>query len=434
MSDELTADVCVIGAGPVGGTLACRLAAEGISVVVVDRAALPPMEHPAFDGRAYAIAAGSRGLLEAAGAWDKLPEPACPILDIRVSDGRLGRPASPMFLHFDSREVRRNPAFTGHDGKQTAAFGWMVEARSLRVALNAHMHALPSLRVFAPATVEVDRHEDGAFVQIIGGPRIKCRLVVAAEGRNSPLREAAGIPVTRLPYSQTGIVCAVSHAKPHHNTALEHFLPSGPFAQLPMCASLDAEEGGAPNVSAVVWTERTPIAQRMLQLDDTRFAHEIARRLGDHLGEVRVVGRRWSYPLSAMHAHRYFDTRLVLVGDAAHGIHPIAGQGLNLGFRDAIALSELLIEAAHRGDDVGAPSLLQQYQRRRRPDNLLMLAATDALDRLFSSDNPLLRLVRDVGIAAVHRAPPLKRLFMRQAMGLTSRRPDRRQEVVDIAP
>jgi 2-octaprenyl-6-methoxyphenol hydroxylase len=424
MSEHLSAAVCVVGAGPVGGTLACRLSAAGVSTIVVDRAALPPMEHPAFDGRAYAVAAGSRRLLEAAGLWGGLPEPACPILDIRVSDGRVGRRASPLFLHFDHREAGAIPGSTPGSGPGSGtcsgAFGWMVEARSLRVALNAHMHALPALRVFAPASADVERRDDGASVRIVDGPRIECQLVVAAEGRNSPLREAARIPITRLPYSQTGIVCAISHAKPHNGTALEHFLPSGPFAQLPMCASGDAEEGGAANVSAIVWTERTPIAQRMLKLDDARFAREIARRLGDHLGDVHVVGRRWSYPLSAMHAHRYFDTRLVLVGDAAHAIHPIAGQGLNLGFRDAIALSELLIEASHRSEDLGAPSLLRQYQRRRRPDNLLMLGATDALDRLFSTDNPLLRLARDVGIAAVHRAPPLKRLFMRQAMGKLS--------------
>jgi 2-octaprenyl-6-methoxyphenol hydroxylase len=426
MSEHLSAAVCVVGAGPVGGTLACRLASAGISTIVVDRAALPPMEHPAFDGRAYAVAAGSRRLLEAAGLWGGLPEPACPILDIRVSDGRVGRRASSLFLHFDHREA----------GSDSGAFGWMVEARSLRVALNAHMHTLPALRVFAPAAADVERREDGASVRIVDGPWIDCQLVVAAEGRNSPLRETARIPVTTLPYSQIAIVCAISHEKPHHNTALEHFLPSGPFAQLPMCASRDAEEGGAANVSAIVWTERTAIARRMLKLNDARLAGEITRRLGNHLGGVRVVGRRWSYPLSAMHAHRYTDTRLALVGDAAHTIHPIAGQGLNLGFRDAIALSELLIAAARQGDDLGAPSLLRLYQGRRRPDNLLMLAATDALDRLFSTDNPLLRLARDVGIAAVHHAPRLKRLFMRQAMGvgLTSRCPDGRQEVVDIAP
>src|SRR5271166_2117290 len=214
MSEHVSAEVCVVGAGPVGGTLACRLATAGIATVVVDRAALPPMEHPAFDGRAYAIATGSRRLLEEAGVWGRPAEPGCPILGIRVSDGRLGRPASPLFLHFD------------HRGAGDAAFGHMVEARSLRVALNAHMHALPALRVFAPATAEVERRDAGATVRVAGGPVIDCRLVVAAEGRDSPLRRAAGIPVTHLPYDQTGIVCAISHQRPHHNTALEHFLPS----------------------------------------------------------------------------------------------------------------------------------------------------------------------------------------------------------------
>jgi len=404
MSDRLSAEVCVVGAGPVGGTLACRLAAASIATVVVDRAPLPPMEHPAFDGRAYAIAAGSRRLLADAGAWDRLPEPPCPILDIRVTDGRLGRHASPLHLHFAHQDA----------GDDAAPFGHMVEARGLRVALNGLLHALPALRVFAPAEAAVERREDGVTVRITGGPTIDCRLVVAAEGRNSPLRRAANIPVTALPYDQTGIVCAISHERPHRNTALEHFLPSGPFAQLPMCGSPDV----APNVSAIVWTERTPIAQRMLALDDAAFVREIARRLGDYLGAVRTVGRRWSYPLAAMHAHRYFDTRLVLVGDAAHTIHPIAGQGLNLGFRDAIALAELVIDAVGRGEDPGAPHLLARYQRRRRPDNMLMLAMTDGLDRLFSNDNRLLRLARDIGIAAVDRTPPLKRLFMRRAMGL----------------
>ncbi len=426
VTEQFAAEVCIIGAGPVGGALACRLATAGIATVVVDRAALPPMEHPAFDGRAYAVAAGSRRLLQEAGVWDALAMSACPIGEIRVSDGRLGRAASPLHLHFNHREAGDTPA----------AFGEMVEARSLRVALNARMHALPALRVFAPATAEVDRRDDGATVRIGGGSSIDCRLVVAAEGRSSPLRRSAGIPVTHLPYDQTGIVCAISHQRPHHNTALEHFLPSGPFAQLPMCASPDALEGGAPNMSAIVWTERARIAQRMLALDDASLAKAIARRLGDGLGTLQVVGRRWSYPLGALHAHRYHDTRLVLVGDAAHTIHPIAGQGLNLGFRDAMALADLVIEASRRGADCGTPELLQRYQRQRRPDNLLMLAATDALDRLFSNDNPLLRVVRDVGIAGVHRLPPLKRLFTRQAMGapLLSRGTHRGEEIIDVAP
>ncbi|HEY8288230.1 MAG TPA: UbiH/UbiF/VisC/COQ6 family ubiquinone biosynthesis hydroxylase [Acetobacteraceae bacterium] len=408
MTDTVAADVCIMGAGPVGGALACRLAAAGVRTVVVDRADLPPMEHPAFDGRAYAIAAGSRRLLDAAGLWERLVEPPNPILGIRVSDGRLGRPASRLHLHFDHQEA----------GDDAAPFGWMVEARSLRMALNAHMRTLPHLTVLAPARASVERHDDGAEVHITGGPDIRCRLVVAAEGRQSPLREEAGIPTTFIPYGQTGLVCAVSHARPHGNVALEHFLPSGPFAALPMGPSADAEAGGAPNVSAIVWTERTAIADAMLRLDDARFAREIRRRLGDHLGEVRPIGRRWSYPLSAMLAHRYVDTRLALAGDAAHGIHPIAGQGLNLGFRDAIVLADLVIEAASANQDVGGPALLARYQRARRPDNLLMLTLTDGLDRLFSNDSKLLRLARDLGIAAVHRTPPLKRFFMRRAMGL----------------
>ncbi len=406
MSERLSAEVCVIGAGPVGSTLACRLATSGIATVLVDRMALPPMEHPAFDGRAYAIAAGSRGLLERAGIWDRVAGQAGPIFDIRVTDGRLGRSAAPLWLHFD------------HGSAGATEFGHMVEARALRVALNAYMHSLPALRVFAPATAAVDRSDKGASVRIAGGPSIDCRLIVAADGRGSSLRKAAGIPVTTLPYDQIGIVCAITHERPHDNVALEHFLPSGPFAQLPMSASPDALQGGAPNVSAIVWTERAMVAHRMLALDDARLARAIMRRLGDHLGSVRIVGRRWSYGLGALHAHRYFDTRLVLVGDAAHAIHPIAGQGLNLGFRDAMALADLLIQAFQRGEDMGAPGLLRRYQRRRRPDNLLMLLATDALDRLFSNDNPMLRLARDIGIAAVDRTPPLKRLFTHYAMGI----------------
>jgi 2-octaprenyl-6-methoxyphenol hydroxylase len=402
MTTPKRVEVCIVGAGPVGGTLACRLAEAGVATAIVDRAPLRPMEHPAFDGRAYAIAAGPRRLLEAAGLWDKLPEPTCPILDIRVTDGRVGRRASPLHLHFATSEL----------GEDAGPFGWMVEARSLRVALNAHMAALPALHVFAPAEASVERRAEGAIVRIAGEPEIVCGLVIAAEGRRSALRDAAGIPVTQLPYGQTGIVTAVAHERPHHNIALEHFLPSGPFAQLPMCGTTDA-----PHVSAIVWTERDRMARIMLGLDDARFAREIGRRLGDHLGAVRPIGRRWSYPLAAMIAHRYVDTRLALVGDAAHGVHPIAGQGLNLGFRDVEVLAELLIDAAATGTDLGAPALLARYQAARRPDNLAMLAATDVLDRLFSNDSRVVRLARDLGIAAVDRAAPLKRMFMRQATG-----------------
>ena len=393
-------DVCIVGAGPVGGTLACRLAQGGARVVVVDHAALPPMEHPDFDGRAYAVASGSRRLLEASGLWEALPQVPGPILDIRVSDGRLGRPASPLHLHFDHQEAEAGP------------FGWMVEARSLRVALNARLNDTPGVRLFAPAACEVRRTAQRVVVSITGGPTITAGLVVAAEGRNSPLRDQAGIPVTRAPYGQRGMVCAIAHELPHDGVALEHFLPAGPFAQLPMAGTAEA-----PNLSAIVWTERTALADRLIALDDATFTREVARRLGPHLGTIRLVGRRWMYPLSALHAQRYTDTRLALVGDAAHGIHPIAGQGLNLGFRDVMALSDLVLAALARDEDVGGARLLAAYQRRRRPDNLAMLAATDVLDRLFSTDNPLLRAVRDLGMAGVHRMPRLKRAFMRAAMG-----------------
>ncbi len=398
-------DVCVVGAGPVGGVLACRLARAGLSVAVVDRAALPPMEHPSFDGRAYAIAAGSRSLLEAAGVWAALPLPAGPIEQIRVSDGKPGRPASPLCLHFDAR------ALDGAAGQPP--LGWMVEARSLRVALNACLHAAPSVALHAPAEATVARTAQAATITLNDGTAMQARLVVAAEGRDSPLRRQAGLAAARWRYRQSGIVCAIAHARPHARTALEHFLPAGPFAQLPMAAGEAGE-----NLSAIVWTERASLAPHFMALDDDDFVAEVARRLGDHLGAIRLVGRRWIYPLSAMYVHRVTAERLAVLGDAAHGIHPIAGQGLNLGLRDAIALSGLILQAHAAGQDVGSPALLARYERARRLDNVSMLLATDGLDRLFSTDNPVIRAARGLGLGAVDRMPRLKRAFMRQAMGL----------------
>jgi 2-octaprenyl-6-methoxyphenol hydroxylase len=389
-------DVAIIGAGPVGGALACRLAEAGKTVALVDKAALPPMEHPDFDGRAYAIAAGSRRLLDEAGLWDDLPYPPCPILDIRVTDGKVGRPASPLQLHFDHAAVGEDP------------FGWIIEARALRIALNQRLHNNENILLLAPAEAIVTRHEDAAYIAIKDGPAFTAKLVVAADGRDSRLRAEAGIPVTRIPYRQSAVVCAIAHEKPHHGVALEHFLPGGPFAQLPMSATEEQK-----NISAIVFTDSTGIVARLGLLDDARFTREVAKRLGPQLGGISLIGRRWTYPLSAMHAARYTATRLALVGDSAHGIHPIAGQGLNLGLRDALALAELIAAA----DDPGSPALLAAYQAARRPANLLMLAATDSLDRLFSTNNPAIRLARDVGLAAVNRMPRLKRRFMLAAMG-----------------
>jgi 2-octaprenyl-6-methoxyphenol hydroxylase len=402
-------DVAILGAGPVGGTLGARLARAGFAVALIDRAPLPPMEHPDFDGRAYAIAYGARPLLEAAGVWERLEGAYEAIREIHVSDGRPGCPPSPLFLHFDVRELGNTPLPLDDE----PAFGWMIEARFLRRALNQAIATAPTLTLFAPMTASVERRAERVEIDLADGRRLQAALVIAAEGRESPSRRAAGIPVTRFAYSQSALVTTIGHALPHHGLALEHFLPSGPLAQLPLPPQPDGS-----HASAIVWTERPAVAQALLRLDAESFIAELARRLGDYLGALRPLGRRWVYPLSALIAHRYFDHRLVLVGDAAHGIHPIAGQGLNLGFQDAIALAEILTAAREEGKDIGSAEVLSAYQRRRRPANLLMLAATDALDRLFSNDLPPLRLARDLGIAAVHRLPFLKRAFMRQAMGL----------------
>ena len=246
-----------------------------------------------------------------------------------------------------------------------------------------------------------------------GGGAVRARLAVAADGRDSALRREAGIAVTTWRYPQVGIVCTVAHERPHRGIAHERFLPAGPFAILPMTG----------NRSSLVWTERSDLAPAMMALGEAEFGSEVALRFGDFLGRLDVVGPRWSYPLALVHAERYADRRLALVGDAAHAIHPIAGQGLNLGLRDAAALAEALVDDRRLGLDIGAAGALERYQRWRRFDSLVLMAATDGLNRLFSNDIEPLRLARDVGLAAVNRAVPLKRFIMRHAMGTLGRLP-----------
>ncbi len=389
-----TCEIAVIGAGPVGGTLALALAARGRKVLLVDKADLKPMEHPDFDGRAYAIAHGCQALLQEAGLWERLPFSPCPILDIDVTDSKPGRPPSRLMLHFDHKAVGDDP------------FGWIIEARSVRVALNAAL-AESSVIVRAPAKALVSCKADVATVQV-EDELFKAKLVVAAEGRQSPLRAQAGIGVTRLPYNQTAVIFAIAHKVPHNNVALEHFLPSGPFAVLPMTGTAEH-----PNLSAIVFTESDANAKLLYNMDDTGLMRAVEARLGDRLGQLELCGQRWLYPLYAMYAARYYDTRLALAGDAAHGVHPIAGQGLNLGLRDAAALLDL----AGAAEDPGVDAVLRAYQAKQRPINLAMLLGMDALDRLFSTNFPPVRLARDLGLAAVERMPRLKQRFMLAAMG-----------------
>ncbi len=399
MANPINVNIAVIGAGPVGGILACRLANAAHSVLLVDRAAPPHMERSGFDGRVYAVATGSRPLLEEAGLWQRLPFEPCPIDHIGISEGKLPHSKTSILLHFDHRQAADNP------------FGWIIEAGSIRLALNSALKDSSRIVLRAPAQANVERYTDRALIKFAGGETYSARLVIAADGRTSTLRASAKIPVTRLAYRQTALVCAIAHERPHNNVALQLFFPGGPTAQLPMTGTAEAI-----HLSGIVLTESHDVADQLTRMEITRFNREVGRRLGDHLGGVRLIGQRWSYRLSALHAHRYFAPRLALVGDSAHTVHPIAGQGLNLGLRDAATLAELI----DANDDPGSLRLLAAYQTARRPDNLLMLAATDSLNRLFSNNLQPVRVARDLGLAAVERMPWLKHLFMRTAMGLNA--------------
>lgn len=408
--ESLAADVLVIGGGMVGMTLACALADAGVAVVLVDAEKPDALLRAGYDGRASAIAFGSHRILAGIGAWAAMAGDAEPILDIRVSDGDGHGRTSPLFLHYDHQALAGRVAAAEAGAPP---FGWIVENRAIRRALVARVAELPAIRHLAPASVlELAHHPGGVAATLDDGAHVEARLAVAAEGKNSPTRRAAGIAVTEWSYGQTGIVCTIGHELPHNGVAHEHFLPAGPFAVLPMTTT---EEG---HRSSIVWTERSELAPAMLALDPHAFAAEIMRRFGMSLGEIRVLGQRWSYPLKLMHAARYADTRLALIGDAAHVMHPIAGQGLNLGLRDVAALAEAIVDAHRLGLDVGQADVLARYERWRRFDTMMLLAVTDSLNRLFSNDVALIRLARDMGLAAVDRLPPLKRLFMRHAMGL----------------
>jgi 2-octaprenyl-6-methoxyphenol hydroxylase len=392
MSDD--AELLIGGGGLNGLLLGIACAGVGLDVALVDREDLATMLDQGFDGRSSAIAYGSQQVLSALGLWPLVAAEAEPILEIRVADNN-----APLFLHYDHREL-------GSD----APLGWIVENRVLRRALIEHARALPTLNFLAPLElVGIESSPFAAEAALSNGRRLTARLVAAADGAGSPLRRAAGIRTVEWRYPQTAIVTTVRHERPHDGIAVEHFLPAGPFAILPMTG----------NRSSIVWTERAELAGSLIALPDAAFATELAVRFGDFLGMVEPIGPRWTYPLQLMLAERYVDRRLALIGEAAHVIHPIAGQGLNLGIRDVAALAEIVIDARRLGLDIGDDLLLDRYQQWRRLDAFLLAAVTDGLNRLFSNAIAPLRLIRDLGLAAVDRLPLLKRFLMRDAMGIT---------------
>ena len=388
-------DVIIGGGGFVGLSLALALARAGLHVVVADPVPAPQALSEGFDGRVCALSYASLRMFRALGVWPGLEAYAQPIEQILVTDARLGRPASPFSLFFDGQEVG-------------GALGAIAENRAIRRALFGAVAEAAQIRVIAPASVvSVKPAGEGVAVALSSGEVLTARLAVAADGRDSRARDEMGIGVVRWDYPQAGIVATVHHEHPHNGTAYEHFLPSGPSAILPLTG----------NRSSLVWTERRDLAASMMGLDQTGFEAEIAKRFGKHLGSIRQEGPRWSYPLRFHLAREYVKPRFALAGDAAHGIHPIAGQGLNLGLRDAAALADVLIEAAGLGQDIGALDVLQRYEQWRRFDSFTQAMTMDGLNRLFSNDIAPLRLARDLGMGLVDKIGPLRRYFMREAGG-----------------
>jgi 2-octaprenyl-6-methoxyphenol hydroxylase len=392
-------DVAIVGGGLAGGLCALALADAGLEIAVIDAQDPKVMRAAAFDGRTTALSYAAARMFRRLGLWRAIEPDAQPILDILVTDGRAKSRFSDGFvsdfrLHFDSRELDGEP------------LGYIVENRILRDAVFDRIAAVEEIVLTAPAKVGRVRFGKGpAIVELGDGRMVEAPLVVAADGKNSSLRADAGIKVSEWRYAQTGIVATVAHERPHKGVAHELFLPSGPFAILPM----------TENRSSLVWTEKASAAPAYLALDEAKFLKAIRDRFGEHLGEVSLAGPRWSYPLSFHFSHAFIAPRMALLGDAARAVHPIAGQGFNLGVKDAAALADVVGEARQLGLDLGSESVLEGYQRWRRFDSASLALGMDAMVKLFSNDIAPLRFVRSAGMAAVGQIPPLRKFFMRQA-------------------
>src|SRR5689334_5389688 len=355
---------------------------------------------PSHDPRATAIVAACRRLFEALGVWEQVAPNAQPILDMVVTDSQLADATRPVFLTFAGEVEPGEP------------FAHMVENRNLIDALATHAEAQGvDLRATAVNSYEVNA--DGIDVVLADGSAIPAHLLVAADGARSKLRERAGVVTHGWDYDQSGIVVTVGHERDHHGRAEEHFLPSGPFAILPLTGKR----------SSLVWTERRTEAARIVALGEAEFHDELEQRFGRHLGEIKALDKPRAFPLGYFVARSFIGERLALVGDAAHVIHPIAGQGLNMGLRDVAALAEVVVDAARLGIDLGQADVLERYQRWRRFDTMAMGVTTNSLNLLFSNQSTLLRTVRDIGLGLVDRVPPVKEFFIRQAAGLSGEVP-----------
>lgn len=395
-------DVLVVGGGLNGPALALALAGGGLSVRVLDAAPAARLADPEFDGRAYALAASSRAMLGALGIWDEVGDRAEPILDIKVSDGTPGRGAAPMFVHFDHRDGGMGP------------MGHMLEDRYLRAALTKAAAGSRDITVENDAKVIAQTCAGGlAEVTLADGSTRKARLLVGADGRMSGTAERAGIRRQGWLYRQTSLVAALEVEKPHNGIAHQMFFAEGPLAILPLPG----------NRVSIVWTETAERAAEVSALDDDGYLAALHPRFGNFLGKISLAGARYSYPLGLSLATKLVSDRLALVGDAAHGIHPLAGQGLNLGLRDVATLAEVLVEARRRGEDIGAADVLERYRAWRQPDIAKLAVATDGINRIFSNANPMMRAGRQLGLGLVSRFPGVQKAMMRQAMGVTGNLP-----------
>ena len=391
-----TSDLVIGGAGFAGLALAIALVealGPQFKIVVAD----PALRHEqSRDPRASAIAAAARRLFEAIGVWEAVEAQAQPMLDMIVTDSKVGDAVRPTFLTFEGEVQPGEP------------FAHMIENRVLTDALVAKARTL-GIDLRATPVTRFDNRNTAVDVTFADGATVTARLLVGADGARSQIREQAGIATHGWSYGQSAIVCTVAHERPHNGRAEEHFLPPGPFAILPLTG----------NRVSIVWAERTADAERYVAMSDADFRDELEKRFGLHLGDIEVVGQRRAFPLGLYTARTFVAERLALIGDAAHVIHPIAGQGLNMGLRDVAALAEAVTDAARLGLDIGGADVLERYQRWRRFDTAMMGVATDSLNRLFSNRSDVLRLARDIGLGLVERMPAMKRMFIREAAGFT---------------